>query len=1010
MVLAALLFIPSASVLAAEMGSVTGRVYNPVTHEYVRNAEVRVGGSDLVTYTSEGGRFQINNVPAGDAKISVSYTGYSTATATVEVSPGRTATHDFELGRTLAEGDGTVKLEKFTVSADREGNAKAIMAQRSNMNISNSVASDVFGDVSEGNVGEFLKFLPGVDLEYVDAEGRSPRLGGLDPQYTGLTIDGSKIASADNFADYNGFINGSTGSGSRAAGFEMMSINNIESVEISRTTSADMDADAPAGTINLKTKRAFDRKGRSINAQVSLSANSDDFTFSKTNRPGDHEDRLVRPSFKFSYSEAFLDNRLGVILGYGRSKVLVEQQSVNYTFDRRAPTTADPRPIVLTQINFGDGPKFLDRDSGALNIDFKATPHLILSLSSLYNTYAGKTYSRSLSYRLSNTGTNSNTGRSKVIGDGLIDISTNGLASNTNRYVNITGGQNFDKRTESYTVTPRFELTLDRLLLDGTVSYSRSHNHYEALSSGFVTQQNTNNLIVDFHATRPDINSPEWTITQTGGPNWSDLSNYKNPIIHHTDDRQLLTKVYLGELNARYTLGTSLPTFLKVGAKVTRETRVGYKHNDYNDFAYIGPNGGTNGSFVDFPSTRPIVDTTWGGITALTLTNASLPAYPSREALGQAFINHPEWFVRTNTASDYYDAFYKQNRDFKQTVPAAYVMGNTRIGKWQFQGGVRWEKTETESKEDNPLTAVQVAAAGYPVDSSGQATTIPGIDYQYGTNPKVTRKGTYDDYFPSVSAKYNITPALQLQLGYNKAIARPPLNTLAGVIEFDDTNMEVDIPNANLRPERSNNYVARLAYYFEPVGSLTLLIQQNEISNLITPRTVIGTEYGFGSDSPYSTYDVNTYGNSPDLFRYRNYELGYNQQLAFLPGALGGLNINLSYSHSEANQVRRGLVPNKITAGLGWNYWRVNVRLGAIYTADTVYQSDTRYRKAQTKLDLSGGFRLTNNLTLFYYGKNITNEPLALYDMADPESGAPALLQSYRNYGTSWEFGIKGAF
>ncbi|MBI4622258.1 MAG: hypothetical protein HY736_03425 [Verrucomicrobia bacterium] len=86
------------------------------------------------------------------------------------------------------------------------------------MNVTTSVAFAVYGDVADGNVGEFLKFLPGVDLEYVDAETRGPRLGGLDPQYAGVTLDGSKLASADAFASYNGMINGGTGDAVRSVG------------------------------------------------------------------------------------------------------------------------------------------------------------------------------------------------------------------------------------------------------------------------------------------------------------------------------------------------------------------------------------------------------------------------------------------------------------------------------------------------------------------------------------------------------------------------------------------------------------------------------------------------------------------------------------------------------------------------------------------------------------------------------------------------------------------------
>jgi len=54
------------------------------------------------------------------------------------------------------------------VSASREtdGDAIAINEQRYAPNLKNVVAADSLGDVMDGNVGEFLKFLPGVVPEY----------------------------------------------------------------------------------------------------------------------------------------------------------------------------------------------------------------------------------------------------------------------------------------------------------------------------------------------------------------------------------------------------------------------------------------------------------------------------------------------------------------------------------------------------------------------------------------------------------------------------------------------------------------------------------------------------------------------------------------------------------------------------------------------------------------------------------------------------------------------------
>src|SRR5207248_1468101 len=77
--------------------------------------------------------------------------------------------------------------------------------------------------------------------------------------------------------------------------------------------------------------------------------------------------------------------------------------------------------------------------------------------------------------------------------------------------------------------------------------------------------------------------------------------------------------------------------------------------------------------------------------------------------------------------------------------------------------------------------------------------------------------------------------------------------SLAGVWSVDDVNLIVTAPNPDLKPEISNNYVGRLAYYFEPVGSFSLLFQQNEISNKGVQRRVTSAE--FGTDDPaYAGY------------------------------------------------------------------------------------------------------------------------------------------------------------
>jgi iron complex outermembrane recepter protein len=998
----ALLLLSSARAQSAG-GAISGRVFNPATGEYVRNAEVRLQGSDRLVYSGDGGVFRLDNVPAGEATVGVTYTGYEPATVRVPVLAGQTATRDVELS---VAGGSTVTLGQFLVSAEREGNAKAIMAQKRNMNVSTSVAADIFGDVAEGNVGEFLKFLPGVDLEYVDAETRGPRLGGLDPQYFGVTMDGQKLASADAFASYGSMINGSAGGAVRSTGFEQLSITSIESIEISRTSSADMDADAPAGTINLKTKRAFDRKGRRIDWQVSLSGNSDEFTFRKTYGPGDTKHHLVRPNFTLDYSDVFLGQKLGVRLGLSQSKVLYEQQYVTHTYNRTT-VPADSRPTVLTAIAFTDGPKFVDRSTASLTADFKATSRLVLSLTTMFNAYDGATFTRALTFTAGTNNTAAATGRQNVLGDGLTDIRTNGLATNTSRTL-AYGGQNFDKLTNTITFAPKFEYQLGKLTVDGAATYSRSKNDYEGLVRGTARLEAIGPLVADFRATRPSSDSAEWTIVQTGGADWSNLASFTNPRLSSEDGRFALVEIYQGEANARYTLPWRAPTFVKFGGKVNEEYRKSENRTVYNSYAYVGPGGGTTGSFAAFPSPRAF-STRFGNISALTIAN--MPTMVNRTVLGALFREHPEYFVNNATAENYYTAYYANKRDFKQTISAAYGMANTRLGPVQLQGGLRWERTATDSKEFDPLTAAQVAAAGFPINAATRrATTIPGLDYQFGSQPRVTRHGEYDKLFPSLSARYVIRPDLHAQIGYSYAISRPPIDALSGVWSVNDQALVVTAPNPNLKPELSDNYVARLAYYFEPAGSLTLLVQQNEISHLRTTRRFTAAEFGYEDDPAFAGYSFESFDNSNQLYRYRNLELGYNQQLAFLPGPFRGTSANLSYTRSFANQWRPGVVPHKVTGGFGWSYRRANLRVGAVWMDDTPFTTVFgRTLRHNIKFDVSGGLRLTARTSMFFQGRNVLNAPQVIYE-GNPVNNVPPVLWRYGNYGTSWVFGLKGNF
>src|SRR5581483_4196922 len=295
------------------VGNITGRVYNPVTKEYVRSAEVRLQGTNQVVTTADDGSYTLTNVPAGAATVVVTYTGSEASTAQVNVPAGGSVQADVSLGNPQEKaGADTVKMAAFTVSTEREGNAKAIQDQKESMNVSNIIAAETFGNVAEGNIGEFVKNLPGIQMDYVEADARSPRIRGLPAQFTTVTMDGMKMASADGFIQNNGTDNGGgAGAGDRSFGFEQVTMSSIDSIEVNFTTNASQDADSPAGNINLRSAHAYQLNRQQFGFTVSAFMNSEEMYLHRIVRPDTKSESLVLPNGSLNYANSFLDHRLG---------------------------------------------------------------------------------------------------------------------------------------------------------------------------------------------------------------------------------------------------------------------------------------------------------------------------------------------------------------------------------------------------------------------------------------------------------------------------------------------------------------------------------------------------------------------------------------------------------------------------------------------------------------------------------------------------------------------------
>lgn len=977
------LSLPALAFAQSGTGTLTGRVFNPATQEYVRNAEVRIQGTNQSVFTDGDGSYRFSNAPAGTATVTVSYTGYEAAAATVAVTAGAVATRDFELtgsAATTRQGDQIVTLSAFTVSTEREGSAKAIMDQKAAMNVKTVVAADSFGEIAEGNIGEFLKFMPGLTIDYVETDTRAARMGGLEARYGGVTLDGNSVANA--------------GGASRQFEFEAMSINNIEAIEVNKTLSADMPADNPAGSINLRTKSALDRKGQQFNFTVALIGNQYEHSLSQTPRPDDAKHAKSRPTFVADYSNAFFGNKLGVSFNTSYSSVFKPQYRFSPATDYTSAAAQARRAPIITALNFKDGTKMTDKYSFGLKLDYQPFGRqLRFTLTSSYTDFNDKIANRNLGFAVNAAQSDPTSTLTRIVAR---------QAPNTR--INHSGGHG-NKQIDTSNLAVGFVYRGSNYVLDGQAAYSRARLQNGSDHLGQVDRADVNLQNVAFTAERPSVDSTAWTFTQTAGRDWFNLDNYLLSNAVTTARTKTKTQQFSEQVNLRYNLPWTLPTFFKTGLYHQTLTRAVVRKNQRTQ-TWVGPSGAAATSPVPRSIAEFRISPAFGG------NIYSMPV-PDKTVLFNMLTTNPTYFTRSESqmAGDL-DAILGDGENVKEEIRAAYLMGNTRFGKLQLQAGLRYEDTATTA-----ITPRRLPDSRNPFP----ANTVNRILARWSQG-RETSEGSYDDILPSAAASYRFSENLQLKAGYHQAIKRAPLDQLAGGWDIDEANQRISVPNPNLGPERSDKVSLMLEYYFEPAGTASIHVFETNLENN-SQRTdwLPASEFGYGSDPVYGLFEFRGWENFPGTRKVRGMELNYTQQLSFFRNEfLRGTRVFATYSRYTSKVRPNNFVPESASAGVSFRFRNLTSKLAGTWTPDVwtgsntvsaaatntyFYPGDREARKERYIFDIDFGYKLTRRFEVFVSGRNAFNAPIVWYF---PNSDQR--IRQKERFGGQWTLGLKGRF
>jgi TonB-dependent receptor len=1020
---------------APQTAVISGRVFNLATGLYLHNAEVRLAGAETYVLTDEDGSYRIE-VPAGAVTLAASYASAQTATATLAAAAGADNIQNFDLqpiALDAAAGTGVseniVHLDRFDVTSERDGQAKAIMDQRAAPNAVTLISADNFGDITMDSIGEVVKYLPGITVDQNENDAGGVRIGALGTAYTTVSQDGVALQTSG-----------------RSVTLEPLTATGIETIALIHTLTAGMDAGSAAGRLDLRTKDPFSRKHRQVRFTLGLNGHSTGMAWGGDIMPDGRKHALLNPGGQLNYGDIFLGKRLAIEFNLARyaSFSRIDRQVTEYSY-------RNPDPVINPGIDFATAapvitklswrPRLLLRDtwSGNLNLGFKITDHLKLTLRGSFRREETEIFSLTSSLNayysygagIVNSPTTSVQPKSTLV-NWIVSRTDNANARLFNDYAHIV--HNGDTKFLIPRLSWKNQVGAGTLSIDLYGGYSRYTGRQRDAEKGFFYSANSYLSRIGWTATRPSTDSPAWTIKQTGGDDWSIPENWSKINYYHNGIRSYTIRnnntQYSGALDiayARRVLGH--PFTFKTGG-VIKKLDYTYRTADAR-YNYTGPQ--------NRPQEAPIPcvenytnDFTLGGRAG----NIAAQKWRVDDtyALYQTYLEHPDWF-RADTVENYRRALTSA-RELHERIDAAYLETNTRYGRLRLNAGLRAERTDTESQYLRRRSAAELEAEGLSAD------TIEGIAFLYHNGRRFARRNAYTNLFLSGGAKYDLTQNLQAQLSASQSIRRPDYSNLAGVVTYDEDSLFVTIPNPLLKPERLSKYYLGLNYLFKPAGTLNLSVYRIDIKNKQLSNVEItrgeaeaiagmplsaGAGAGAGddpedaTDTAFDSYTYRTTINSENLLSSYAATIAYDQQLTFLPGALRGLGAFATFtighlSGAHVSLERIGQIKRSINGGLRYRAGRVSLVLRGVWNDRTLvgvtnptagyyyFWRDHEYAKARLTLDASANIRLIGGYTLGISARNILNEPYQTY------SNVPGRLRRYDVGGATLSINLGGVF
>lgn len=880
--------------------------------------------------TDVDGKYLLLDLPKGSYTLLVQYLGYGDLKVPVDVIAKKTSTFNITMNSKSMELD-EVQVTAYGLS----GQSRALNIQKNKQNITNIISTDQIGKFPDANIGDAIKRIPGITMQVDQGEARNVIVRGLAPELNSVTLNGSRIPSAEG--------------DNRNVQMDLIPSDMIQTIEVNKAVTPDMDGDALGGSVNLITRSSPQSFRLSATIGSGLSFINNKPIYNGSFLLGDRSKNK-----KFGWMLAASYNNVD----FGSDNV--EAEWVN---EAESPLSGDDIEVA-PYVEESDIRTYLVqriRRSFSANMDYAFDANNSVFLKTMYNWRDDRENRLRLRYR----------SIEPVFADGTENIV--GYEGEIRRQTKggIPGGriQNTrleDQRMQNYSLGGNH--LFGNLKMDWMASYAKASE--ERPNERYAEYE-----IGDAISISANLINPRYPSFRPTNANDAALSNFE--LREFTEENQ-----FTEETDFNAFLNFQLPAdffgagdgFIKFGGRFKTKNKV--RDNDFSEaeavddrFATLANVNTSNYTNEDFLAGSQYI----------------AGQFVSPEFLGSLNFSDASVFDTTLLQEE----FLAGNFDVDEKVYAGYVMANQKLSeKLSVLAGIRIENTQ--------------------INSLGNEVTFDADGDFAGVN-QLSDKSSYTNILPGLHLKYSITDRTIFRFAWTNTLARPNYVDLVPFRNVINEDEEIVAGNANLNPTTSMNFDIMAEHYFESVGILSGGVFYKDISDFIYTSLSEDSTTGYDLFQPLNGDSATILGAEIAFQRQLDFLPGFAKNFnVYLNYTL--LNSSTDGIRNE-DEIREdidlpGTAPNMFNASLAYTDKKFNIRLSLNYSDAYIDELggnvfEDRYYDKQTFLDLNASYTINKNLRIYADLNNITNQPLRYYQ------GVEDRTQQIEFYEKRLTFGIK---